>query len=571
MTDNSDILSKLNLYAKLGELHGQNAFKIKAYSNAAFNLKKVKEPYLQFTDAELLAFPGVGKGVVESIREIGTSGTFADLDKLLEITPSGVVEMLKVKGLGPKKVATIWKEMEIDNVADLLDACRQNRLVEAKGFGLKTQAEVAHAIEFSLVSQGNWHYARLLNPASEFIAEIKSQFPHHLIEITGEMRRCSTVLSRIEIITDLAVNELVDFLTSNNKEVETMDATITATAGQINANSPDHVELRLTILGQYPVSIYCVSAEEYNRKHFEFTGSEEHLNKLGYVKGQTPFTSEEELYRSLDFDFVIPEQREGLDELDLEYTRGEYVEFWHLKGVLHNHTTYSDGLNSLKEMAEHAKYEKYQYLGICDHSRSAGYAQGLSAERLIAQMKEIDQLNEQLAPFKIFKGIESDILSDGSLDYPDEILKLLDFVVASVHSGLKMDQDKAEIRLIRAIENPYTTILGHPTGRLLLLREGYPIDHRKIIDACAANDVVIELNAHPYRLDIDWKWLQYVQKKGVKISINPDAHEKSGYGDMYFGTLAARKGGLLVQNTLNALTIDEFEAFLEQRRIKKGF
>jgi DNA polymerase (family 10) len=259
-----------------------------------------------------------------------------------------------------------------------------------------------------------------------------------------------------------------------------------------------------------------------------------------------------------------------LGELEPAYLRGEYVEFWHLKGVLHNHTTDSDGLNSLKEMAEHARYEKYQYLGICDHSRSAGYANGLSAERLIAQMKQIDQLNEQLAPFKIFKGVESDILADGSLDYPAEILSMLDFVVASVHSGLKMDQEKAELRLIRAIENPYTTILGHPTGRLLLLREGYPIDHQRIIDACAYNDVVIELNAHPYRLDIDWRWLQYAQKKGVKISINPDAHEKSGYGDMYFGTLAARKGGLLVQNTLNALTVDEFEAFLEQRRVKKG-
>ncbi len=571
MTDNSDILSKLNLYAKLGELHGLNAFKIKAYTNAAFNLKKVKEPYLQFSDAELLAFPGVGKGVVESIREIGTTGNFVDLNKLLVITPSGVVEMLKIKGLGPKKVATIWKEMEIDNVADLLDACRQNRLVEAKGFGLKTQAEVAHAIEFSLVSKGYWHYARLLNPASEFIAEIKSQFPHHHIEITGEMRRCSTVLSKIEIITDMASNELVDYLVSNNKEVETTDATIAGSVGQMNANTLDHVELRLILLGQYPVSVYCVSSQDYSRKHFEFTGSEEHLTKLGYSYGSSTFVSEEDIYSSRGMDFVIPEQREGLDELDADYLRGEYLEFWHLKGVLHNHTTYSDGLNSLKEMAEHAKYEKYQYLGICDHSRSAGYAQGLSSERLISQMKEIDQLNEQLAPFKIFKGVESDILSDGSLDYPDEILKLLDFVVASVHSGLKMDQDKAEMRLIRAIENPYTTILGHPTGRLLLLRDGYPIDHKKVIDACAANDVVIELNAHPYRLDIDWRWLQYAQKKGVKISINPDAHEKSGYGDMYFGTLAARKGGLLVQNTLNALSIEEFETFLEQRRINKGF
>lgn len=561
MTDNSDILSKLNLYAKLGELHGQNAFKIKAYSNAAFNLKKIKEPYLQFTDAELLALPGVGKGVVESIREMGSTGTFSELEKLLEITPAGIVEMLKIKGLGPKKVSVIWKDMEIDSVADLLDACRQNRLVEAKGFGLKTQSEVAHAIEFSLISQGNWHYARLLGPASELVAEIKSNFPQNRIEITGEMRRCCTVLSKIELITDLSQVELNDFLIENNKEVQSHDNL---------ASSLNYKRLELTLLGQYPVVVYCVDSEDFERLHFEITGSEAHLQKLGYVSGQTPFNSEEEMYQSQGFEYIIPEQREGIDELNSDYLKGEYIEFWHLKGVLHNHTTYSDGLNTLKEMAEFAKYEKYQYLGVCDHSKSAGYANGLSAERLIAQMKEIDELNEKLAPFKIFKGIESDILSDGSLDYSEEILKLLDFVVASIHSGLKMDQEKAEMRLIRAIENPYTTILGHPTGRLLLLREGYPINHQKIIDACAANDVVIELNAHPYRLDIDWTWLQYAQKKGVKISINPDAHEKSGYGDMYFGTLAARKGGLLMQNTLNALNLDEFEQFLEQRRIKKG-
>lgn len=561
MTDNSDILSKLNLYAKLGELHGQNAFKIKAYANAAFNLKKIKEPYLQFSDAELTAIPGVGKGVVESIREMGASGTFSDLEKLLEITPSGIVEMLRIKGLGPKKVSIIWKEMEIDTVADLLDACRQNRLVEAKGFGLKTQSEVAHAIEFSLISQGNWHYARLLGPASELVSEIKSNFPQNKIEITGAMRRCSTILSEIELITDLSQGELTEFLVKNNKEVQ---------SGGDLIDSSGFEKVELTLLGQYPVVIYCVEMQDFDRVHFEITGSDTHLAKLGYTSGQTTFSSEEEMYQSKGYSYVIPEQREGLDELESDYLRGDFIEFWHLKGVLHNHTTYSDGLNTLSEMAEFAKYEKYQYLGICDHSKSAAYARGLSSERLIAQMNEIDQLNEKLAPFKIFKGVESDILSDGSLDYPDEILKLLDFVVASIHSGLKMEQEKAEMRLMRAIENPYTTILGHPTGRLLLLREGYPINHQKIIDACAANEVVIELNAHPYRLDIDWTWLQYAQKKGVKISINPDAHEKSGYGDMYFGTLAARKGGLLLQNTLNALSLDEFEQFLEQRRFKKG-
>ena len=258
--------------------------------------------------------------------------------------------------------------------------------------------------------------------------------------------------------------------------------------------------------------------------------------------------------------------REGRNELDTDFTKEGIIEYWQLQGVLHNHTTASDGLSSLREMAEYAKDQKYQYLGICDHSQTAAYAGGLKADELIKQGEEIDALNRELAPFKIFKGVESDILSNGDLDYPEEILKTLDFVVASVHSGLKMDEQKANHRLIKAIENPYTTILGHPTGRLLLLREGYPIDHKYIIDACATNNVVIELNAHPYRLDLDWRWIPYAQEKGVMISINPDAHEKQGYHDMYFGTLAARKGGLLQKNTLNAMSLEEFESFLSKSR-----
>ena len=221
-------------------------------------------------------------------------------------------------------------------------------------------------------------------------------------------------------------------------------------------------------------------------------------------------------------------------------------------------------------MAEYAKSQNYQYLGVCDHSKSAGYARGLDEDRVFQQMREIDELNVKLSPFKIFKGIESDILSDGSLDYSSDVLAKFDFVVALVHSNLTMSEEKANERLIKAIENPYTTILGHPTGRLLLMRSGYPIDHQRIIDACAANHVVIELNAHPYRLDIDWKWIQYAQNKGVIISINPDAHEKMGYHDMYFGTLAARKGGLLTKKTLNALNLVEFEGFLSNRRTLKN-
>jgi DNA polymerase (family 10) len=241
---------------------------------------------------------------------------------------------------------------------------------------------------------------------------------------------------------------------------------------------------------------------------------------------------------------------------------------WHdLKGTLHNHSTWSDGVNSIEEMALYCRDTlKLEYLGMCDHSKSAFYAKGLSIERVLQQHEEIDALNKKLEGFRIFKGIESDILYDGGLDYPDEILQKFDFVVASVHSILKMDEEKATSRLITAIENPYTNILGHPTGRLLLSRAGYPIDYKKVIDACAANNVVIEINANPLRLDLDWRWHQYALDKGVMLSINPDAHRIEGFTDMHYGVLVARKGGLYKEKCFNALSLAEItEAFAAKR------
>ena len=245
------------------------------------------------------------------------------------------------------------------------------------------------------------------------------------------------------------------------------------------------------------------------------------------------------------------------------------IELSDLKGILHNHSTWSDGLNTLEEMALYCKELGYGYLGICDHSKAAQYANGLKEERIIEQHHEIELLNRKLGAdgsFKIFKGIECDILFDGTLDYGNDVLASFDFVVASVHSNLKMNEDKAMNRLLRAIENPYTTILGHPTGRLLLMREGYPVDHRKMIDACAANGVVIEINAHPYRLDLDWRWIDYAMGKGVRLSVNPDAHKREGYHDMYYGICAARKGGLTKEMCLNALNLEQIEKYFLQRK-----
>lgn len=550
MMDNSSILSSLNLFAKLSELHGLNPFKIRAYSSAAFNLKKIKDPYSSLSDEALLAVPGVGKGVVQSIRELSESGKMVELDELLNITPEGVVDILKIKGLGPKKVKVIWSQLEIQTPGELLDACRQNRLVEVKGFGLKTQADIAKNIEFSMSSEGKWHFARVWQPATDFKEALKLAFSNNRVQFTGAFRRASEVIDVVELITDINAEELLEFCDDQQMPAEEVDG-----------------ELYSKLLGVYPLTVYVCSSNDFERQWFETTAHPSHLKKLNYsVSGE--FESEESFYASKGLPYIIPELREGQFELEEDFPKKGILEYWQLKGVLHNHTTASDGLSTLREMAEYAHEQKYAYLGICDHSQSAAYAGGLKPEELLKQGEEIDRLNAEMAPFKIFKGVESDILSDGSLDYSEEVLKSLDFVVASVHSGLNMDKEKAHQRLIKAIENPYTTILGHPTGRLLLMREGYPIDHKYIIDACAQNQVVIELNAHPYRLDIDWRWIPYAQEKGVLISINPDAHEKQGYHDMYFGTLAARKGGLLEKNTLNAMDLERFEKFLVEQRSK---
>ncbi len=545
--DNYDISTLLGTYAKLAELHEENPFKVKALSAAAFNIKKFKDPLQDMNEETLAGLPGIGKSVLSAIKNLLQTGTFPELEQLIAKTPPGVLEMLKVKGLGPKKVAVIWRKMGVETIEDLLDACRENRLVEFPGFGLKTQHEIQQAIHFALNARGWFHFARVEAPAHQMLQNLREQFPESRSEFTGDFRRNAIVLESVAILTSTTEVALLEFAAAHQLERHT------------------DTELKFRDANGFLFAFEIAKDAEFERQWFLGTGSAAHFEALG-VAAQTALTgnSETEIYQILGFPFILPERREGIGEWQV--SDEPLVEFSDLKGILHNHTTYSDGLHSLREMAEHAKKLGYEYLGICDHSRSAGYAQGLSNERVLQQMQEIDALNAELAPFRIFKGIESDILSDGSLDYETDMLSRFDFVVASVHSTLNMTEEKAMQRLIKAIENPYTRILGHPTGRLLLVRKGYPVNHRNLIDACAANGVSIELNAHPFRLDIDWTHIPYAMEKGVLISINPDAHEKEGYHDMYYGTLAARKGGLTRNLTLNAKSLKEFEAWLSLKR-----
>jgi DNA polymerase (family 10) len=530
-----EIAQALKLTAQLMELHEENPFKIKSIANAAYKLDKTDIDLDGKSLEELSAIEGVGKSIAAKINELQTTGNLKELSEMVAKTPIGVIEMLKIKGIGPKKVGQLWRELEIESTGELLYACNENRLLTLKGFGEKTQEQVKKQIEFFQMNAGKFLYASVEKFAMDLVTDLKMMYKTELVSLTGQMRRRCEVIDRVEVLI--------------------------AYEGNVEAISDTAVKVEI---------IQC-TPEQFQAKLFETTASQEHLSKISNFKFQI-VDSEENIYSSYGLQYIEPELREGLDEIELAKSNKipKLIELTDLKGILHNHSTWSDGMNTLKDMALYCKELGYEYLGMCDHSQSAFYANGLKPDRVAAQQAEIDQLNKELAPFKIFKGIESDILNDGSLDYPEEVLKSFDFIVASVHSNLKMPEEKATARLLRAIENPYTTILGHPTGRLLLSRPGYPIDHKKIIDACAANGVIIELNAHPYRLDIDWRWIRYCVEKGVKISINPDAHEKSGYHDMYFGTLAARKGMLTKEMCFNALALEEIEKHFNARKSEQA-
>jgi DNA polymerase (family 10) len=325
-----------------------------------------------------------------------------------------------------------------------------------------------------------------------------------------------------------------------------------------------------------PVEVVFSSKSNFGNELISQSASPKHLNttirekKISQLLRTESFATEQAIYDRLELPFIEPELREGSFELDLarENKLPQLLTYEELKGTVHNHSTYSDGKHTLEEMALKAKELGLEYLGISDHSKTASYANGLSEERIKEQHAEIDELNKKLAPFKILKGIESDILGDGSLDYSDEVLASFDFIVSSIHANLKMDETKATERLLGAIRNPYTSILGHPTGRLLLKREGYPIDHKTVIDACAEHNVCIEINANPLRLDLDWKWVHYALSKKVMIAINPDAHDKEKYTDMKYGVLVGRKAGLTKEMTLNAMSLAEIEGWLASRKRK---
>ncbi len=555
--ENKPISRTLRLLSQLMELHEENPFKIKSLANAAFKVDKLPYPIAGKSLAEMEKIDGIGKSTATKIAELLETGTIAELEAILSDTPEGIVEMMHIKGIGPKKVAIIWRELGIENTGELYYACNENRLIEAKGFGLKTQEDIRKAIEFRMASNGKFLYARVEKEANDLLDDLKALFPGALLEFAGDFRRLCEIISEIVIV-----------LGSRDQQLAFDTLVKSSLLKNLSLNN-NHVngEMENGLL----VDIVCVEKRYFYHELFLQTGNDEHIEAvMSHTADPADQPESEELiYAKAGMSYIKPELREG-DTFIARAQKNELpqlVSYHDLKGTLHNHSTWSDGVNTIEEMAAYCRDNlKLEYLGISDHSKSAFYAKGLTIEHVLQQQEEIDHLNRKLgSDFHVFKGIESDILYDGSLDYPDEILQRFDFIVASVHSNLRMDEEKATARIIKAVENPYTTILGHPTGRLLLSRKGYPINYKKVIDACAANKVVIEINANPLRLDLDWRWHQYALEKGVWLSINPDAHRKEGILDMHYGVMVARKGGLSKEQCLNALTLHEIRQFFGKK------
>jgi DNA polymerase (family 10) len=550
LMNNKEIAGIFSLLAKLMELHGENSFKTKAYSGAAFRIEKLPQP-LESSDLDTLSVPGIGAAIAEKIRVLLTTGSLPLLEAYLAKTPAGVMDMLSIKGIGPKKIALLWQELGIESIGELAYACQENRLISLKGFGAKTQESILKNIAFIQNNKGYFLYATIEAFANQTLEELKQQFPSHRVFITGDFRRQMPFLKTLSFVTDISETDLIArFSALAHTKLHSEPGLL-----RVQTEAAPELGFHLTESRQVLSELFKTTAAPAFAKAF-----------LEQYTLPVEVKEEAEIFSSNGLQYVPPALRESEEGLRLAeiHQVPEVIRPSDIKGIIHCHSTYSDGLNSLEEMSLGAIERGYEYLVISDHSQIAVYANGLSTDRIRQQHAEIAALNQRLAPFRIFKSIESDILNDGRLDYEDEILASFDLVIASVHSNLKMPEEKAMERLLRAIENPFTTILGHPTGRLLLSREGYPIDHKKIIEACAANKVVIEINAHPRRLDLDWSWIPYALEKGVLLSVDPDAHSVAGMDLIKYGVLSAQKGGLTAAQNLSSKSREELELFLKK-------
>jgi DNA polymerase (family 10) len=570
--DRDEIAAVLNDIATMLELKGENRYRCLAYSNAARTIEGMAEdPVALAKEGKLTEVRGIGSTLNEKITELVTTGRMKFYEELRASMPEGLFDMLKIPGMGPKKVKAIYDKLHISTLGELEYACNENRLIDLSGFGPKSQENILKGIEYLKKYRARYLLSDAVHESSRIIEALEGFSGVIRCSLGGSIRR------RLETVKD------VDIVASTGQSAAVMDFfTRLPEVADVVAKGETKSTVRLDV--GINVDLRTVSDREYPYALHHFTGSKDHntamrgrakkmglkMNEYGLFRGERliPCADEEAIFKALKLDFIPPELREDQGEIDAA-ERGELPDLVResdIKGVIHVHSNWSDGSATIEELAKACKKAGYKYLGLCDHSQSARYAGGLEPASVKKQQKEIDELNKKMKGFRVLKGIEADILPDGKLDYDDSTLASFDFVIASVHSKFNMTEKEMTDRIIKAMRNKHVSMLGHPTGRLLLAREAYPVSMKAVLEAAADNGVAIELNANPHRLDIDWRECRYAKSLGVKISINPDAHHVASISDIAYGVGIARKGWLTAADILNAMPLEGFLEALAGRR-----
>lgn len=567
-----DVASILEEIGILLELKGENPFKTRAYFNAARTISGLTTDLKELVESgEIGKIKGIGKALAEKITTLVTTGKLKYYDDLKAEFPPTIFELMNIPGLGPKKIKKLYDTLGISSLVELEYACIENRLVDLEGFGAKTQENILKGIDTRKKFSEKFHYPVAEHAAGVVLNHIRKVKGIKRSEIAGSLRRKKEIIGDIDILVSAAKKDVPEIM---KRFVSAPDVDQVVAEGKTKSSvllkTGINADIRVVADKEFPFALhYFTGSKEHNVQMRRI--AREHklkLNEYGLFQESNdtlvPCKEEKDIFEKLGLIYIPPELREDTGEIDAAAKEKlpKLIEVKDIRGAFHCHTIYSDGANSLAEMAEAARNRKWEYLGIADHSQSAQYARGLSNADIKKQRKEIDSLNEKFNSFRLFHGIESDILADGSLDYDDRTLGEFDYVVASVHSRFKMSEAEMTKRVIRAIQNRHTTILGHPTGRLLLSRDGYQIDLVQVIDAASDYGKAIEINAHPYRLDLDWRMVKYAKEKDVKIFINPDAHNTDGLDDVRYGVGIARKGWLEAGDVVNAMTLGEVLKFL---------
>lgn len=567
-----EIISALEEIGELLEIQGENPFKCRAYHNAARTLEgQAEDPVEWVKSGRLTELPGIGEGLAEKITEMVKRGKSSYLEELRRSIPPGVLEMLKIPGLGPKKAKLLYDKLDLHSVGELEYACKENRLLELAGFGAKTQTNILKGIELLKKNSGRFLFDVAYVEARALQAQLAKEKNVQRCEVAGSLRRCKETIGDIDLLVSLKGDSkslMKKFV--GNPQVEDILAQ-GETKSSVRLKNGIQVDLRVVDEKEFPFALLY------------FTGNKEHntilrgiakdkglkLNEYGLFKGEKslPCKSEEEIYKALGLHYIPPEAREGMEEIEYakKHAFPRLVEAKDIQGVFHAHSTWSDGNASVLHMAQEAERLGFKYLGLSDHSQTAAYAGGLKIADLGKQAKEIAEVNKKLKKLTVLQGTESDILGDGALDYPAKTLNNLGFVIASVHSRFKMDKKEMTQRLLKAISNPHTKFLGHISGRLLLGRDPYQLDYDAIFEAAAKHKVAIEINANPHRFDLDWRYLRKAKQAGVKFSINPDAHSVEGLADTFYGVGISRKGWLTKEDIINTKSLEEIKEYLKMR------